>query len=48
MLAIAENDRVWLECSSRTEEKTGLSGLIARFTGFGHARRMIMELPAGN
>ena len=46
MIAVAEGGSVYLECSSRTEEKSGLAGLFARVTAFGHTRRMIMELPA--
>lgn len=46
MVAVARAGRIWLECSSRLEEKSGLSGLVARITAFGHTRRMIMDLPA--
>jgi hypothetical protein len=45
MIAVADSGQVWLECSSRSEEKSGLSGLVARITAFGHTRRVIMELP---
>ena len=45
MIAVADGDAIVLECSSRTEEKSGLSGLFARVTAFSHTRRMIMELP---
>ena len=45
MLAVADGAEVWLECSSRNEEKTGLAGLFARVTAFSHTRRLIMELP---
>ena len=48
MLAVAEGDQIWLECSSRTDEKVGLGGLVARLTSFGHTRRMITELAPGN
>ena len=48
MLAVADGSKVWLECSSRGEEKTGFAGLIARITAVGHTRRMIMELPSSN
>jgi len=46
MIAVAEGDQVWLECASRSEEKSGVSGFVSRLTSFAHARRMIMELPA--
>jgi hypothetical protein len=45
MIAVAEGDQIWLECASRTEEQTGLAGLLSRVTSFAHARRMIMEMP---
>jgi hypothetical protein len=45
MLAVADGSQVWLECSSRSEQKNGLAGLFARVTAVGHTRRMIMELP---
>jgi len=45
MLAVADGNTVWLECSSRTQEKSGLAGVFSRITAFGHTRRMIMELP---
>ena len=45
MIAVAVGGQVWLECSGRSEEKSGLAGLFARVTAFGHTRRMIMELP---
>jgi hypothetical protein len=45
MIAVANDSQVWLECSSQREEKSGLAGLVARITAFGHTRRMIMELP---
>ena len=45
MIAVGDSGRIWLECSSRVEEKSGISGLVARITAFGHTRRMIMELP---
>ena len=48
MIAVADDGRVWLECSSQSEEKTGLGGFFSRLTAFGHTRRMIMELPATN
>ena len=48
MIAIADGDQVWLECSSQIEEKTGLSGFFSRLTAFGHTRRMIMQLPSTN
>jgi hypothetical protein len=48
MIAVAEGQQVWLACSSRTEEKTGLSGFLARVTAFSHTHRMIMELPSTN
>ena len=47
MIAAADGGQVWLECSSRMVEKTGVSGFWARITAFGHTRRMIMELPTG-
>jgi len=46
MVATAEGQEIWLECSSRLGEKAGLAGFIARITAFGHTRRMIMELPS--
>lgn len=46
MIAVADGESIYLECSSRTEEKSGLSAVVARITAFGHTRRMIMELPA--
>ena len=46
MIAVGDSGHIWLECSSRVEEKSGISGLVARITAFGHTRRMIMELPA--
>ncbi len=45
MIAVADGGGIWLECSSRQEEKSGLAGFVARITAFGHTRRMIMELP---
>ena len=45
MIAAADGGQVWLECSSRMVEKTGVAGLWSRITAFGHTRRMIMELP---
>ncbi len=45
MLAVADGERIWLECSSRSEEKTGFAGFVSRLTAFGHTRRMIMDLP---
>jgi len=46
MLAVASGEQIWLECSSRVEEKDGLAGFVSRITAFAHTRRMIMELPA--
>ena len=46
MVAVAKDEQVWLECSSRLDEKTGLSGFVTRITGFAHTRRMILDLPA--
>jgi hypothetical protein len=46
MVAVADEQAIYLVCSSRTEERRGASGLIARLTALGHTRRMIMELPA--
>ncbi len=48
MMAVADGAEVWLECSSRSEKKTGLSGVFSRLTAFGHTRRMITELPSAN
>ena len=48
MLAIAEGNEIWLECSSRNDEKAGLSAVLSRLTSFGHTRRMIMELAPQN
>jgi hypothetical protein len=45
MIATAEGTQVWLECVSRTEEKSGVSAMFSRLTALGHTRRMIMELP---
>lgn len=45
MIAVADNGAIVLECSSRTEEKSGLSALFARVTAIGHTRQMVMELP---
>jgi len=45
MIAVADGSGIWLECSSRQEEKSGLAGYVARITAFGHTRQMIMELP---
>ena len=45
MLAVADGGCIWLECSSRREEKDGFAGFISRLTAYGHTRRMIMELP---
>ncbi len=47
MIAVAEGERIWLECSGRTEERTGLAALISRLTAFAHTRRVIMDLPTG-
>jgi hypothetical protein len=44
MIAVADGNQVWLECSGRSIEKTGIFGLVARITGTSHTRRMIMEL----
>jgi hypothetical protein len=46
MIAVAKGDQVWLECSGRAQEKTGVAGLVSRLTAIGHTRRMIMELPS--
>jgi hypothetical protein len=46
MIAVADTDQVWLECSERAQPRSGLSGLFARVTSFTHTRRMIMELPS--
>jgi hypothetical protein len=46
MVAVAEGGRIWLECSGRGQERSGLGGLVARLTAFSHTRRMILELPA--
>ena len=48
MLAVATDHQVWLECSSRAEEKPGLAAIISRITAVGHTRRMIMDLPSTN
>ncbi len=48
MIAVADDDRIWMECSSRTEPKSGLSAFVSRLTAFGHTRRPIMDLPARN
>jgi hypothetical protein len=45
MIAVAQGDAIWLECSSLRDERFGLAGLVARITALGHTRRMIMELP---
>jgi hypothetical protein len=46
MLAVADGDAIWLECSTRTEPRSGVRGFFSRIADFGHSRRMIMELPA--
>jgi hypothetical protein len=46
MLAIADGDAIWLECSGLGAPKAGIRGFLARVAAFGHSRRMIMELPA--
>ncbi len=46
MITIADGDAIVLECSSRAEEKSGLSAILARVTALGHTRRMIMEAPS--
>lgn len=46
MIAVAESQQIWLECSERSHSKRGLSGFFARLTAFTHTRRMIMELPS--
>ena len=46
MIAVADGDAIVLECSSRNEEKSGFSAILARVTAFGHTRRMIMEIPS--
>jgi len=48
MIAVAHGEEVWLECSSRSEQKSGLSGLVARVASFAHTRRLIIDLPANN
>lgn len=48
MLAVAEGNEVWLECSSQVPPKHGLGGLMARLKAFGHTRRLILELPSAN
>ena len=48
MLAIADGDAIWLECSSRTEPKSGWRAFVARIAAFGHTRHMIMQLPAAS
>ncbi len=48
MIAVADDDRIWLECSSKSEEKTGPGGLFSRLTAFAHSRSMIMELPSAS
>jgi hypothetical protein len=45
MIAVADGSQVWLECSDRSVQKTGIAGFVARITAFSHTRRMIMELP---
>lgn len=45
MMVVADSDSIALECSSRTEERSGLAALFARVTAFSHSRRTIMELP---
>lgn len=47
-VAVAEGERVWLECSSRLAERTGLAGIIARFTAFSHMRQPILDLPSAD
>lgn len=46
MVAVAHDQHIWLECSSRSRSSDGLAGLLARVTSFTHTRRMIMEDPS--
>jgi hypothetical protein len=48
MVAVAEGDRVWLECAGRLGEKTGLAGIVARLTAIGHTRQPILDLPSAD
>jgi hypothetical protein len=45
MIAVADEGRIWLECSGRSGDQTGLAGILARLSAFGHTRRLIMDLP---
>ena len=45
MLAVADGPAIWLECSSRREQKADVAGALARLTAFSHTRRRIMDLP---
>lgn len=45
MLAVADGGTIWLECSSRREQKRGLGGIVGRLTAAAHTRRKIMDLP---
>ena len=45
--AIARGDEIWLECTSLRQPRRGLAGLLSRVSGgFGHTRRVIVELAA--
>jgi hypothetical protein len=45
-VAVAHDQQIWLECSSRSRSRDGLAGLLARVVSFTHTRRMIMEIPS--
>jgi hypothetical protein len=48
MIAVAEGDAIWLECSERKAPKDGVGAFFARITSLGHDRRMIVKLPSAN
>jgi hypothetical protein len=46
-IAVAHDEQIVLECSKQhhSEDKDGLSGLLARVTSFSHTRRILMDAP---
>ena len=46
MVAVADQrGAVWLECSERSHERSGLGAAFAWLTDWSHTRRLIMEQP---
>jgi hypothetical protein len=45
MAAAAHGSEIWLECVDLNQERSGVSALYARLTGWAHTRSLIMELP---